>query len=729
MEADVPPIAEQNLESGQLRRAHVTALAGFVGLVFLVVALVRTTMHLTHVLGLVMLAVALAYLTAPLRRRFGRSLGHGLAAAIVSLLTFAVIVGIGLAVTRDITHQAERLGEVLSSFVKDLGSTSMPARVAKSMRIEAGIRSSLARAGTTVVAGQPTTSGLSSSIGDLVVVIVLGAFLQGTGTAAVDRVISRWPRPRRKAIRDRWKLIDDRAGTLYRWSIVLAVGTGAVVGFACWAMGIPGGLVLGTWAGLWAPVATLGCVVGFTPLLIVALVQSDVANVVALGIALLLAAGALAARQKLGSRSELRPGAATWVLSFAVGYAAAGTAGLILATAAVAFVAAFSATQLTEGDRASAVDADAVDGLQGTGRRPPSESQAGPVPSEPLFRSSGVAWWSPLLSARGLSVVAGTTIAGSLVWMLLGHLRGFTAWFAIAVLLSVGLDRAVASIRRRVPHISRGVAASIVMVLAIVVFLGVAVLAAQARTKGSASLSTELTRAVSRYETAPVIGPTLRAHHAAEWVKTQLDDLPNTFKPTSSEKILPTIGARMADVFWTLLLAVALLLDGPRLIGDVRRRVPVRYRRQYGKVIDVARVAIGGYLAGSAVIAALDGLFVLITAVVLPRPARAGTRIVGVRHQLRAADRRAARRHAARHTCVHRRASAGRHRIGRVRDVSVLRKSRDGTFDHLQGHRRVRGRLATCRAGRRSRCGHARGAAAYPSRRRGEGDHAIVAFG
>jgi predicted PurR-regulated permease PerM len=71
-----------------------------------------------------------------------------------------------------------------------------------------------------------------------------------------------------------------------------------------------------------------------------------------------------------------------------------------------------------------------------------------------------------------------------------------------------------------------------------------------------------------------VIGPLLRDHDARCGLRKQLDNLPNMLSES-----LPSIGSPFGDLFWTLSLTVALLIDGPRIVSELRRRLPVRYRR------------------------------------------------------------------------------------------------------------------------------------------------------
>ena len=581
-----------------LRREHLVDLAALVGVVFLLITVVRTTARLSHVLGLLTLAIVLSYLTNPLRHALRRTVGNGVAAVVVPLLTFAVIVGVALAVANDIASQAERLASVLNKAIQGLKPGSLPARIVRSVNAQKAISESLSRTGTTVVAGEGSPGGLNSAFGDLFVVIIISAFLQGTGSSAVDRIIAAWPRARRKAIRDRWNCIDAKAGTTFRGSVLLSLVFGTVVAIACWAMGIPGGLLLGAWAGLWAPVATVGTTIGFAPLVGVALLQTQVPEVVALLVTLLLALLGSAARRFVRKHAQTQPGPATWVLAFAVGYAIAGTAGLVIAYAAVAFISAFASSPLAEEPEPVSIDRSPLFGLDGKEE-----------------------WWRSILTRRGVVVMASTCAAATIAWTVLGSLGVFSAWLFVSLLLGVGFDRPVAMLLRRAPRIPRPAVATFVVSLFLLSIAGVVFLGAQGGSRNNASLNDELPRAVASFETAPLIGPMLRDRHAADWVKKQLEQLPELVSTNGkNSRLLPSIGARFGDFFWILILTLALLIDGPRIIAELRKRIPVRYRRQFGTFVSISHEALGGYLAGAAVVAALDAFVVLVTALSLRVP-------------------------------------------------------------------------------------------------------------
>lgn len=583
-----------------IRREHLLDLFAIVGLVFVMIIAVRTTVRLTHVVALLILAVVLSYLTSPLRTRLANRVGHGLATPLVPLLTFAVIVALALAVSKDASSQTARLTSVLNERVQALAPNSLPGRIARSTHLQQAIDDTLSSTGTSVVAGQKTTTGLASPVGDLFIVIILGAFLQGSGPAVVARTISTWPRSRRKAVWDRWKLVDARAGRLLRMSLLLSLSTGFAVGVACRVLGIPGGLVMGAWAGLWAPVATVGSVIGFGPYFIVALVQTDVSVLVALPVGVLLLAGSRFLRRRIRVRAGIFPGAGSWVIAYAVAYSVAGGAGLIIASCAVAFISAFVATPIEPLD---------VESMTVTR-------------DERLFGVDGTEeWWRSILTRRGIVVIAATCVSGSLAWVFLQSLGIFAAWLFIGLLLAVGLDRPVAALTKRLSRVPRNVVVAVVLVLFAAVIAAVLVLAVQGAATQGASLSTEFPRAIARFEQAPLIGPILHDNHAAAWVRDRLNDLPKTLSGIQPGRtIIPAIGARFGDLFWVLAITVALLADGPRMMSEFRRLLPVRYRRQYGKLVEVAHQAIGGFLAGSTAIAALDALFVLILALSLGVP-------------------------------------------------------------------------------------------------------------
>ncbi len=70
----------------------------------------------------------------------------------------------------------------------------------------------------------------------------------------------------------------------------------------------------------------------------------------------------------------------------------------------------------------------------------------------------------------------------------------------------------------------------------------------------------------------------------------------------------------------TVLLAVTLLLDGKRLLRGARRLVPDHRREQADKVAAIGYQAVGRYVAGSLLVAAVAGVAVLVVGLALHVP-------------------------------------------------------------------------------------------------------------
>jgi predicted PurR-regulated permease PerM len=127
----------------------------------------------------------------------------------------------------------------------------------------------------------------------------------------------------------------------------------------------------------------------------------------------------------------------------------------------------------------------------------------------------------------------------------------------------------------------------------------------------SSKLSEELPTTIDDLSTLPVIGGWLEEREVSVWVQEQLETLPDRLgSERTLAEVLPSIGARLLDAFWVLILAAAFLVDGSRIAGALERRIPVRSRRQAVRLRAVSHRAVGGYLAGAALVAFMNALVV-----------------------------------------------------------------------------------------------------------------------
>jgi predicted PurR-regulated permease PerM len=100
-------------------------------------------------------------------------------------------------------------------------------------------------------------------------------------------------------------------------------------------------------------------------------------------------------------------------------------------------------------------------------------------------------------------------------------------------------------------------------------------------------------------------------YHITDHIKSQSNKLPGFLDDAAGELEVVTVGAfkRLFELITVLVMAFFLLLDGPRWVDAMFRRLPLEHERRARGVADEMGRVVGGYLVGSVGIAALAGLF------------------------------------------------------------------------------------------------------------------------
>lgn len=550
------------------------------------VLLVRFVLRLGTVLELTALAVLLAFVTLPVQRRLAGRIGAAAATAAVAVGTFAAIVAVGGLVLRDLAGQSAHLADLLAGGVERWAPGSLPERVARSLDLEATIRTVLGHLAPTVVAGETTGMGVGRRVLDVILVVVLTAFLQGGLPGAASWVMARWPRDERAAVRAWGDEAAARAGAVVRRSLGAAVVGGALVAALARLADVPGGVVLGAWAGAWMVVPVLGPLVALAPAVAAGGAVSTTASVVMLAGGIAVVAGARVAVDRFVERPFARVGCPGWVLALGVGSSVAGVAGALAGFALAAVAAAVGATAT------------------------PSPAWPGAregLPSSLVRIDDGrvrlLSSWRGALTP--LAVVTGAAVA----WLVVRGLRPVVAWVAIGMLLAVALDRPVEALARRtrVGRVPAGAAVIGVAALAVVV---VAVLAV--RGAASAGLGSDLPAQLRGLDDTPLLGRWFARVDLADAVGRRTDAVLEDLGANGGlASIVSRAGGTVTDASWALVLAAALVFEGRRLAASVSRRVPARHRRQVDRLGTVALAAVAGYAGGAVLVAALNAGMVL----------------------------------------------------------------------------------------------------------------------
>lgn len=548
--------------------------------------------RLEDTIGLVLLAATIAVTTDRMQRALSRRLGRAASYVMTALITFVFIVVAAAIIWNDLAQQAERLNTLVADRIAGLTDGSLPDRLARLTRAEDSIAAVLDRLPSTVVAGEDSTVGVGGKVVNLLVVVVLAAFLQAGAGSALDWIVARWSRDDRASVRELIADTRQRAAGLTRRSLLLALTASVIVSVVAHGLGIPGATVLGVWAGSWLVVPTVGALVGSAPIVLVAWLSSPPTGLAMFGAVVLISVAARSARRRYVD-SVLRLPSALWVVAIGVGTLIAGPGGVVVMVLVTALACAWLAQDaaLPRPERPSTRRAQVFE---------IRDSNVHVLPSAQSVME---------VIAGGLAVV-GLAVA-------VNSVSRAIVWIVVASMIAVALDRPASFIERHA-RLGRSGAVAVVISVGVVLAVVVTLLGALNASSTTSEFSNDLPVILRDLETAPLVGNWLADHDAAVWLDQQLQDLPQRLAARGDvADYLPVVGNRVLDLLWTLLLAASLLIDGPRLAAALRRRVPAHRRRQTIRLTTVSLEAVSAYLGGAMVIAAINASVVLVVAISL----------------------------------------------------------------------------------------------------------------
>jgi predicted PurR-regulated permease PerM len=209
-----------------------------------------------------------------------------------------------------------------------------------------------------------------------------------------------------------------------------------------------------------------------------------------------------------------------------------------------------------------------------------------------------------LLAVRGLARHVPRTITG----------------LGVATILALAINPLVAGLERR--GLKRAPAVVAVLVGIVAVFAVLAMLVIPPAVRQARDLSRQRTGVIHDLGRLPVFGDQLAQADVQTRVDKFLDDLPKRLAgdTTPLERAARSIADGIVATVVTLLFAVTMLLDGPRLLRAARRLVPVERRNRADEVARVAYRVVGRYVAGSLIVAVVCGFVVLVAGLALGVP-------------------------------------------------------------------------------------------------------------
>jgi predicted PurR-regulated permease PerM len=189
----------------------------------------------------------------------------------------------------------------------------------------------------------------------------------------------------------------------------------------------------------------------------------------------------------------------------------------------------------------------------------------------------------------------------------------------IGVLLAFALDPIVTKVRHRL-RCTRETAVALVGTTTAVIFLGLVLLVGPPALRQAREFGRELPQTVEDLYDIPIAGNWLEDADAAEKVREWAANLPariDTDSVTQTAKnLLDGVVAGMVVV----LVGVAVLVDGERLVARLRAAIPKRIEPRAVEVGQIFYRTIGAYFSGSLLVAALAATFILIVGLILGIP-------------------------------------------------------------------------------------------------------------
>ena len=562
-----------------------------------VVAIDRARSALTLVLG----AAVAAVLVAPALRTLARWLPRGIAAAVLVLVGIVGTVAVVGAVAWDVDRRASEVSDGLSAGVERLPDDSGFAEFVDRADLVSRADEALSGLAPQLVVGSDDPLAVAGWVSKVVVVGVLAGFMLVQGDALLDAAIGT---ARRASTRQRWHRVRRvglaAGGSYVRRTIAVSAVHGTVVGLLCGVLELPGALSLGVWAAITSAVPVVGGALAWVPVVAIA-AAADIHPFVVGAIGLVAIVGDWRVRRAWVD-AAIHVGPLVGLLAIAVGLYTLGiqgaVVGLLVAAAACAVAASVGAPDVDS----------AVDDLRAApdpGATVAPDGSSAP-PRDPLAR---------MLLLGGLVV-----IAAFVAFMVFVEVQQVLVWVVLGAFIGIGLDRPIVALSRRLT-ISRG--ASVATVLAIVAIAAAAVVVAAGPSIADAAdgIVDDAPQAVADMERLPLVGDALEENGASDRVEEALESLPDRLAGSGAvERVASTAGDGALGLLWTVAVMLAVLLDGPRLVDGVCRRVPLDSRRRARLIGRATYTSLANVAAAAAFVAVLNGSVVFLLALALGVP-------------------------------------------------------------------------------------------------------------
>ena len=213
------------------------------------------------------------------------------------------------------------------------------------------------------------------------------------------------------------------------------------------------------------------------------------------------------------------------------------------------------------------------------------------------------------MTARAVLRAVLVVLAVVAALLVLYRLRRVVEAVAIATFVAVALSPLVAVVQRR--HVPRALAILLVYVSLLGAMFGLGLVLVPPIVDGVETFVRDVPSYVEDIRDSETLRDYDNRYHITDKIKTQSHKLPRVLDDAAGELEIVTVGLfeRLFELVTVLVMAFFLLLDGPRWMDALFRRLPLEHERRARGVADEMARVVGGYVVGSVAIAAAAGLF------------------------------------------------------------------------------------------------------------------------
>jgi putative heme transporter len=206
------------------------------------------------------------------------------------------------------------------------------------------------------------------------------------------------------------------------------------------------------------------------------------------------------------------------------------------------------------------------------------------------------------------------------VWVLRSIPRTLTA-LAVATLFALALNRVVEVLQRRTSWKRSTCVVTVLVSFALIVALVIALLVPPTIHEVRA-FNRQVPQVVRNLDDVPIFGARLREADAPRKVQRWLDELPRRLSAQHKplDHLAGVVATGVGSFLLTMVLAVALLLDGELILKGLRHAVPTRRRRDADRLGALVYDVVGKYIAGSLLMASVAAAVMLTASLLLGVP-------------------------------------------------------------------------------------------------------------